>query len=111
MAKPATTVAIHKPRHTGSIRYPGLVFETIKKGVVLVNGSSPNAKVSVLSFDGGKKGVTTDVLQHCTITEDKGKLVISGQSARAINELKLRNGDDIVQIEVTLKHCADCGYA
>lgn len=105
--------AVHKPRHTGSISFPDLPDgQDIDKGVVLVNGSSPNAKVTILTFDGDRKaGHQVDILRRCTITNDGKTLVIKGQSARAIQEFKLKPPDDEIEVRVRIKACADCGYA
>lgn len=102
-----------KPRYTGVITYddtmPGNM--EIERGVVLILGTSPNAKVTVLSFDGdSRRGTQMDILRKCTVSGDGNTLTIIGESARALHEFKLT--DITVEITVDLaKPCADCGYS
>lgn len=113
MAKPKeTTLEITKPRYTGYIKWaddmPAL---DIERGVVTILGASPNAKVTILSFDGdSRRANQVDIMRNCTVTLVDRTLNIHGESARAIHEFKLR--DNVVDVTVDLsKPCADCGYS
>lgn len=107
----AKTTELTKPRYSGVITYddtmPGNM--EIERGVVLINGTSPNAKVTILSFDGdSRRGTQMDILRKCTVSGDRKKMTIIGESARALHEFKLK--DIVVEINVDLaKPCAGCG--
>jgi hypothetical protein len=112
MAKPQATADLTKPRYTGVITYPDMPFPDIKRGVILVLGTSPNAKVTILSFEGdARRGTQLDVLRKATVEGTKNQIKIHGESARALHELGLKD-DFTVDITVDLsKPCPDCGYA
>ncbi len=111
----AKTQELTRPRYTGQISYGTDMPElAVKRGVILILGASPNAKVTILSFDGAddrnRRGEQIDVLRKCTVTGEDNKVFIHGESARALHEMHL--DDIVVDITVDLtKPCKDCGYA
>lgn len=103
------TTQLLKPRYSGSIEYgDDMMFASIDRGVVIINGASPNAKVSVYSFEAGRKaGVQVDAFVKATIDVGERELRISGVSARASREF---HEDLTIEIKVALNNkCADCG--
>lgn len=97
-----------KPRYTGSITYAKNEQPPVARGAILIAGSSPHAKVTVLDFDGGKTGQQIDVLRDVKIEEDEksGRLTLQGQSLFAIRHVDASDGN--VTLRVDVKRCKDC---
>jgi len=104
---------LQKPRYNGSISYAKnkeLMYPNIERGVVLIIGKSPKSKVTILSFDSGsRRGEQVDVMQNVTVTEEKGKLRLNGESLRVSQEFK-GTIPTVVEIVLTLNDkCRECG--